>query len=159
MKDHDQTLYILLHEKHDKRDRYSKCLIITLQSTPTTTYFWLRTDAKRTVHHTASHRNNGPDDDNLPSSVQSSYVLVVFVSVSVVPPPDNVGTKQPGASQDKAAIHNNNNNNNNSNDYGCERQCHHERTIKAAIVTILANRWDAIVSEWKVDATQDATSS
>ena len=50
VKDHDQTLYILLHERHDKRDRYSKCLIITLQSKPTTTYFWLRTDATVKKH-------------------------------------------------------------------------------------------------------------
>ena len=32
-------------ERHDKRDRYSKCLITTLQSKPTTTYFWLRTQS------------------------------------------------------------------------------------------------------------------
>ena len=29
----------------DRRDRYSKGLIITLQSKPTTTYFWLRTQS------------------------------------------------------------------------------------------------------------------
>ena len=37
--------YILLHERQDKRDRYRKCLITTLQSKPTTTYFWLRTQS------------------------------------------------------------------------------------------------------------------
>ena len=38
--------YILFHERHDKRDRYSRGLTITLQSNPTTAYFWLRTNWK-----------------------------------------------------------------------------------------------------------------
>ena len=39
-----KPIYIIITlQDRTRRDRYSKGLITTLQSTPTTTYFWLRT--------------------------------------------------------------------------------------------------------------------
>ena len=100
--------YILLHERQDKRDRYRKCLIITLQSKPTTTYFWLRTR-----HY----------DHNL---------LLHPVNRSLLPPPPLVDPSLllPVLDDDDDCIHppdsrpyNNKNNNNNSHSVVDKRPC------------------------------------